>query len=169
MSKDLGYKPDVIQKAKFEYSPLGKVFNKGQNEIDKKEGLLKRLKNTESKNEQKLEAIKDQGKKQLKILAKKTGQIDDFKNIFFRNKLNSEAKKAYDEIKEQSKKVNYTKRGCIGPGKHQHNFTIFLDLKAFAESLYNGSLPLKVAKHKQRNMEDEIKRLEDYYSTKRKI
>ena len=29
---DLGYKPDVIQKAKFEYSPLEKVFNKGLNE-----------------------------------------------------------------------------------------------------------------------------------------
>ena len=27
-SEDLGYKLDVIQKAKFEYSPLGKVFNK---------------------------------------------------------------------------------------------------------------------------------------------
>ena len=27
--EDLGYKPDVIQKAKFEYSLLGKVFNKG--------------------------------------------------------------------------------------------------------------------------------------------
>ena len=24
--EDLGYKPDVIQKANFEYSPLGKVF-----------------------------------------------------------------------------------------------------------------------------------------------
>ena len=27
--KDLEYKPDLIQKAKFEYSPLGQVFNKG--------------------------------------------------------------------------------------------------------------------------------------------
>ena len=26
--EDLGYKPDVVQKAKFEYSPLGQVFNK---------------------------------------------------------------------------------------------------------------------------------------------
>ena len=43
--EDLGHKPDVIQKAKFEYSPLGKVFNKGLDESDKKEGLLKRLKN----------------------------------------------------------------------------------------------------------------------------
>ena len=63
--EDLGYKPDVIQKAKFEYSPLGKVFNKGLDESDKKEGRLKRLKNIEGKNEQQLEAIKDQGEKQL--------------------------------------------------------------------------------------------------------
>ena len=41
--EDLGYKPDVIQKAKFEYSPLGKVFNKGLDKSDKKEGLLTKL------------------------------------------------------------------------------------------------------------------------------
>ena len=29
--EDLEYKPDVVQKAKFEYSPLGQVFNKGLN------------------------------------------------------------------------------------------------------------------------------------------
>ena len=38
--EDLVYKLDVIQKAKFEYSPSGKVFNKGLDESDKKEGLL---------------------------------------------------------------------------------------------------------------------------------
>ena len=26
---NLGYKPSVLEKAKFEYSPLGRVFNKG--------------------------------------------------------------------------------------------------------------------------------------------
>ena len=26
--EDLGYKPGVVQKSKFEYSPLGQVFNK---------------------------------------------------------------------------------------------------------------------------------------------
>ena len=30
--KDLGYKPDPIQKTKFEHSSLGKVFNKGLDE-----------------------------------------------------------------------------------------------------------------------------------------
>ena len=63
--EDLGYKPDVVQKAKFEYSPLGKVFNKGLDESDKKEGFLKRLENIEGKNRDQLDAIKDQGKKQL--------------------------------------------------------------------------------------------------------
>ena len=47
---DLGYKPGVVGKAQFEYSPLGKVFNKGLDEKDKKEVLLKRLKNIERKN-----------------------------------------------------------------------------------------------------------------------
>ena len=61
--EDLGYKPDVIQKTKFEYSPLGKGFNKGSDKSDKKEGLLKRLKNIEGQNEQQLKAIKDQGER----------------------------------------------------------------------------------------------------------
>ena len=39
--EDLGYKPDVIQKAKFEYSPLGKVFNKGLDKNDKKRRTFK--------------------------------------------------------------------------------------------------------------------------------
>ena len=47
--KDLGYKPDAFEQAKFEYSPLGKVFTDELNKEDKsnKIGLLKRLKNIE--------------------------------------------------------------------------------------------------------------------------
>ena len=48
--KDLGYKPDVFEQAKFEYSPLGKVFTDGLDKSDRKEGLLKRLKNIENRN-----------------------------------------------------------------------------------------------------------------------
>ena len=49
--EDLGLKPkpSTIEQAKFEYSPLGKVFNKGLTEEDKKEGILRRLKNIRSK------------------------------------------------------------------------------------------------------------------------
>ena len=42
--EDLGYKPDMVQKTKFEYSTLGQVFNKGLEKVEKQEGLLKRLK-----------------------------------------------------------------------------------------------------------------------------
>ena len=37
--EDLGLKPSTVEQAKFEYSPLGKVFNKGLSEEDKKEGF----------------------------------------------------------------------------------------------------------------------------------
>ena len=49
---NLGYKPGVLEKAKFGYFPLDKAFNKGLEEDDKKEGLLKRLKNIEDKNKE---------------------------------------------------------------------------------------------------------------------
>ena len=65
--EDLGYKPDVVQKAKFEYSPLGQVFNKGLNADEKNKGLLKRLKNIKGKNEQQLDLIRDQGEKLLRF------------------------------------------------------------------------------------------------------
>ena len=46
--EDLGYKPIVLERTKFDYSPLGEVFNKGlDDKDDQKEGLLKRLKNIE--------------------------------------------------------------------------------------------------------------------------
>ena len=63
--ENLGYKTDLIQKSKFEYSPLGKAFNKGLSKSDKKERLLKRLKNIERKSEKQLVTIKNQGEKKL--------------------------------------------------------------------------------------------------------
>ena len=32
--KDLGLKPNTVEKAKFKYSPLGNIFNKGLSEED---------------------------------------------------------------------------------------------------------------------------------------
>ena len=45
--KDLGYKPDAVEKVKFEYSPIGKVFTDGLDKSDKKVGIFQRLKNIE--------------------------------------------------------------------------------------------------------------------------
>ena len=65
--EDLGYKPGVAEQAKFEYSPLGKIFNKGLEKEDEKEGLLKRLENIEDKNEEQLQMIKNKDSKDLSI------------------------------------------------------------------------------------------------------
>ena len=46
--EDLGLKPSTVEQAKFEYSPLSKIFNKGLDKDDQKEGLFKRLKNIEN-------------------------------------------------------------------------------------------------------------------------
>ena len=43
--EDLGYKPSVVEPAKFDYSPMGKVFAKGwDKDKGKNAGLFKRLK-----------------------------------------------------------------------------------------------------------------------------
>ena len=68
--EDLGYKPGVVEKAKFQYSALGKVFNKGLDEEDKKEGLLKRLRNIEGKNKEQLKENEYQGERQLGMIDK---------------------------------------------------------------------------------------------------
>ena len=50
--EDLGLKPSTVEQARFEYSPLGKVFKRGlDDKDDKKEGLLKIPKNLVDKNQ----------------------------------------------------------------------------------------------------------------------
>ena len=60
--EDLSLKPSTVEQAKFGYSPLGKIFNKGLSEDDKKEGLFKRLKNIEDKNEEQLKLLSNTNK-----------------------------------------------------------------------------------------------------------
>ena len=85
--EDLGLKPSIVEQAKFEYSPLGKVFTKGlEKEEDKKEGVLKRLKNIEDKKQ--LKAIKNQNTENIK-------EVTDFVN----QRLSLEAKGLIKEIR----------------------------------------------------------------------
>ena len=90
--EDLDLKPSTVEQAKFEYSPLDKIFNKGLDKDDKKEGLFKRLENIKDKNEEQLQAIKDQGEKQLKEL-KNIGNSKTLKAIDKISKKNDEGNK----------------------------------------------------------------------------
>ena len=102
--EDLGYKPGVVEKAKFEYSPLGKVFNKRLDDSDGKEGLLKGLKNVEDKNEQPLVAIRDQGERHLEAIRNQgERQLDAIRSSAITNKsrqieFNSEKNQKSKEI-----------------------------------------------------------------------
>ena len=55
--EDLDYKPSAVEEAKFEYSPMGRNFNRGLKDDDKKERLVKRVKNIEHKNKELWKAI----------------------------------------------------------------------------------------------------------------
>ena len=102
--EDLECKPDATQKAKFEDSLLGKVFNKGLDESDKKEGILKRLNNIEGKNEQEFLAIKDQGEKQLDVIR------DQGLSMMFKDEKNRVKNKSiFETIVEVSRNNNAKK------------------------------------------------------------
>ena len=60
IGEDLDYKPDAVEQGRFEYSPLGKIFDKGLKEEEKKQGLLERQKNIEDEIEELLKAIKNE-------------------------------------------------------------------------------------------------------------
>ena len=55
--EDLGLKPSTIEQTKFEYSPFGKIFNKGLDKDNKKEGFFKRLENIKDTSLTHLQAI----------------------------------------------------------------------------------------------------------------
>ena len=78
--EDLGLKPNTTEQARFEYFPLGKVFNKELDKDDKKEGLFKRLKNIEDKNEEQLQLFSKANK--ISRLAKNESDYNYDNNKF---------------------------------------------------------------------------------------
>ena len=80
--EDIGLKPSTVEQARFEYSPLGKVFKRGlDDKDDKKEGLLKREKNLVDKN-QKLPNVVSKAIKAGKNLSNVSDSYYNFKYNF---------------------------------------------------------------------------------------
>ena len=120
--EDLGLKPSTVEKAKFEYSPLGKIFNKGLSEEDKKEGLLKKLKNIEDKNEQ---LLKIKNKTEIK-------EVTDF----VKEPLSLEAKALIEEIRTIQKDVDYRKLIIRGDNNVTYDFSNYKTFKELFRDLY---------------------------------
>ena len=109
IKKDLNYKPNAFEQAKFENSPLGKVFIDGLDKTDRKEGLLKRLKNIEDKCNNQLLALKDINRPAIRG---RNGDEDDDnddddaykkiqnfkKELVYKNILHKDGSKKFDNI-----------------------------------------------------------------------
>ena len=93
--EDLDLKPSTVERTKFEYSSLGKIFNKSSDEKDKKEGILKRLENITDKNEELLNSFSSTKKfnKALKI-------NNQSKNLIYNTQRSFAKFKIIDDINE---------------------------------------------------------------------
>ena len=123
--EDLGLKPSTVEQAKFEYSPLGKIFNKGLSEDDKKERILKRLENIKDKNDELLNTFainkssKNKKNTKSKILIYNTEHsfaklknIDDIKKLSLDSMFNlmREYHKKFTRLKNVVPRTEYNKK-----------------------------------------------------------
>ena len=159
--EDLGLKPSTIEQTKFEYSPLGKIFNKGLDKDDKKEGLFKRLKNIKDKNEEQQQAIKDQGEKKLKEL-KNIDKNKTLKAIDEISKKNNEANKLLPEFQKIDKKLDKAEIVCTKTDATKYNFNIFALPLKFIKKIYNYEITLNEVIEEQAELKELINKLNDY-------
>ena len=117
--EDLGYKPDVVQKPKFEYSPLNQVFNKELEKNEKQIGLLKRLKNIQDKTDKQLNENKG-SQLGIKYIA-----------YTIKEKLSEEAKNMLEKLNNLEKLINFQKLYLKGGKNVEYDFTEYRSLKEF--------------------------------------
>ena len=133
--EDLGLKPSTVEQAKFEYSPLGKVFNKKLNEDDKKEGLFKRLENFKDTSLTQLQAIKDQGEKQLKEL-KNIEESRVLEVIDEISRKNKEANKLVSRFRKIHRTLDKAEVVCAKTDGAKYDFNRFALLLKFIEKIH---------------------------------
>ena len=127
--EDLGYTPGVAEPAKFEYSPLGKAFNKGLEKEGRKEGLLKRFKNIEDNNEEQLQMIKKKDKKDLS----KKSVTNIFDKILKKQRIWSPNLKIKKKI--DCKRLSFKRDKNL-----EFDFRDSMSLKEFLKSIYYRKL-----------------------------
>ena len=127
----MGYKPDIVQKAKFECSPLGQVFNKGLDTSTKQVGLLKRLKNIEDKTDRQLQENKEN---QLGI--KSIGYT-------IKEELSQEAKNILEKFNNQEKLINYKKCNFKRGNTVDYDFSEYRSLKELFKAIYYRNIRIE--------------------------
>ena len=125
----------IIEQAKFAYSPLGKAFEK------------------------QIKTIERQGEKQVKAL--NTFKSDNEKltidDVIPKNALkNDEALKELNKIKEIEKIVDREKL-VYSASKYIHNFRNFRTIRTFGRDIYEGNITLDEASIEQDNLLRDIR------------
>ena len=131
-------KQQIIEQAKFTYSPLGKAFEK------------------------QIKAIEDQGEKQIKAIQDNRKQLssnDDYKNKLLISKEREIFKDIYnkrlDKIKELDNKTDYNNlKYVVERSGVEYNFNKIKDPITFLKDIKEGKISVEEEKEKQK----------DYYS-----
>ena len=126
----------IIEQAKFTYSPLGKAFEK------------------------QTKTIKDQGEKQIKAIQDNNKQLAKIqgvtiRNTFPQNILNDEAKREIDKILEVEKTVDREKL-VYEASEYEYSFQNFLTIRTFGRDIYNDEITLKETDEDQSSLLNEI-------------
>ena len=129
--EDLGLKPSTVEQAKFEYSPLGKVFTKG---LEKEEAHLK--------------AIEDQGKKELDAIKNINIGSKPLKTIGFFSTITEKAKKLMNKIKTIDDWLDTAQLICTKTDvKTKYDFNKFTFPLKFTSKIYRHDLMLQEPKN----------------------
>ena len=158
--EDLGLKPNTIDQVRFEYSPLSKIFNKGLDKDDQKEGLFKRLKNIENaqknlKRDSDDESIYYTPRSEFDDKDKKqqTNNIDTKPpNVFnYLKSLSQQANDLIDEIKDDDD-IDNSELLFIASSNETFNFNTSDMPSNFLLNIYNTKISLKEAEFEQKEI-----------------
>ena len=145
VGEDLDLKSSTIKQSRFESSPQGKFFNNGLTEEDEKEGLLKRLKAIEDKNQEQLKAV--------------TGKTDiKSKTDLFDEDLIQEVIALIKEIKSIEENVDYNKLSFTG-GLKVYGLDSFKTFEKLIKDIRNKNMTIDEAEVKQNKFTEKLDEL----------
>ena len=159
--EDLVYKPDALTEAKFEYSPLAKVFTGGLDEKDnKKEGLFKRLKRIENKSG----SSNEESLPQLPYQERDVPRIENIDDDDDNDDDDDDERKEYERFKNIKKVLK--EEGCLEKLVENETNKLYISLRNLKNKKY-------VIKREDANLlcqkpfnNDYLKLMSKYYNRK---
>ena len=136
------------------------MFNKGLSKDDQKEGLFKRLKNIENKNEKQLKSIEDKNENQFDTNSK------SLKSISYFSQLTTKAKELFEKLQKKKNDIDSEKCVCVKTDETIFNFIKIKNPLDLASNIYGNKSLLKDAEDKQNEIKILLNKLRKYSPTK---